>query len=295
MFLYFLRLVIVACALYGMGRFCHSKTKGFAIGRIHAAMITLPDLKPTSALTLSRITSILQQPFYYLAKGAQVYAFASADGQYVIKFLRVDPLAPFPWIRWIRFPLRQDKSLLEKVIKKRVRLYDSFNSYRLALDIMPEQTGLLYMHSNAQELRGVTLTLRDNLGILYYLDASTIPFVIQKRAVLIYPKLEQLLKQGDFTSAQTALSHLIHLIKARDMHGIWDKDPKLRTNFGFLGEEAIQIDPGRFCLNQGPRSAQDTKEKMLHITEELHHFLQNRSPTLAQYLSQEIEHLCAQD
>jgi hypothetical protein len=292
-----LYVTVFALAVYGIERFCHSQTEGFAVGRICSSMPLPPDLEmaPTEPGTLSLVTTLLNQPFHYFAKGAQVYAFASEDGRYVIKCFRFDHLAPPPWTRWLRFPFSGERIRLEKMVKRLTGLYKDFNSYRIAFEAMPDETGLLYVHLNEQELRGVTLTLCDKLGIAHRLDASTMHFVVQKRADLVYPTLEKLLQKGDLHTAQAALSSLVRLLGTRYAKGIFDKDPNLRTNFGFLGEKAVQIDPGRFCFEVRPISAQEKREGLIRITEGLHNFMQERSPSLDDHLSQEIENLCAED
>lgn len=292
-----LSFTVCALALYGIERFCHRQTEGFAVGRICASMPLPSDLEmgPTEPSKLSLVTALLDQPFHYLSKGAQVYVFASEDGRYVIKFFRFDHLAPPPWTRWLRFPLCGERIRLEKMVKRLTGLYKDFNSYRIALEAMPEETGVLYVHLNEQELRDVTLTLCDKLGIAHRLDASTMHFVVQKRADLVYPTLERLLQKGDLPTAQAALSNLLRLLNTRYAKGIFDKDPNLRTNFGLLGTKAIQIDPGRFCFEVHPISTEEKRAGLIRITAGLHNFLQERSPPLADHLSQEIENLCAED
>src|ERR1700722_581245 len=43
---------------------------------------------------LAQLKSILDQPFTYIGKGAQAYAFASEDGKYVLKFFKFKHLRP---------------------------------------------------------------------------------------------------------------------------------------------------------------------------------------------------------
>jgi hypothetical protein len=69
--------------------------------------------------------------------------------------------------------------------------------------------------------------------------------------------------------------------------GIFDKDPDLNTNFGFIGTRAIQIDFGRYKATQPHLDLQ----AILRITDHLHQWLMTKSPELDLHLRQTIESL----
>src|SRR5215813_2272463 len=96
----FLFLLGVVAAAVLAKQFCYKKTDGFAHYKI---LSSLPfneewEVPPLSENEAKEVSAILDQPFYYLAKGAQSYVFASKDGQSVIKFFRIYHLTPPRWL-----------------------------------------------------------------------------------------------------------------------------------------------------------------------------------------------------
>src|SRR5579872_5769568 len=69
---------------------------------------------------------ILSQPFHYLGRGRQCFAFASEDGKYVLKCIRTDKFkAPF-WTHIFPNILKKKQSKIEQ------KKYLVFESFRMA-------------------------------------------------------------------------------------------------------------------------------------------------------------------
>jgi len=93
------------------------------------------------------IASILSQHFSYLAEGAQVFVYASQDGQYVLKILKTPEQTVAQWQEWKKdlgsqpwAPVPGDAFESSKILYKR-----SFESYSLANELRNE-TGLILLH-----------------------------------------------------------------------------------------------------------------------------------------------------
>jgi hypothetical protein len=286
---------LIVCVL--LKKFCHSKTDGFALHKIRSSLSYCSDWEvPSSTLQDNEeIAAILDQPFYYLSKGAQSYVFASKDGQTVIKFFRVYHLQPPLWMRILPFPPPLQPYQICKMIEKRRGLDKDFNSYKLAFQELKNETGLLYIHLNKTDYLKKSLTIFDKIGIGHQLDLDQMEFLIQKKASLVFPSITDLVKTEGIESAKEAISALVKLlVLIRCEKGIFDKDPELNTNFGFLHKIPLQIDVGRFRLAQAHKNPEDYHDDVIRITDNFRQWLDKNYPPLSEHLLSEIQQISAQ-
>ncbi len=234
------------------------------------------------------IEPLLDQPFYYLGHGAQVYAFASEDNQTVLKFYRHNrachPLHP---IRFL-IPGRLKEDMIMTHNKRQGKRIKDFNSYKLAADNLAQETGLLYAHLNKSDHIEKKVVLFDKIGVRHTLDLNKYEFILQKKASLVYPSLEKWIANGDTLKAKKALSQLVSLLRSRSEKGIFDKDPNLKTNFGFVGETPIQIDIGRYKKELEQKDLAKRCDELVRITDHLCHWLDEQSPELAKHIREDI-------
>lgn len=282
---------LAALICIGLQRFCYKKTDGFALYKVLSSLTPDPrwDLPALSSEEKGDLESLFDQPFYYLGKGAQAYVFASQDGSAVIKFCRFDHLRPPLLFAHCIFPFIYEKSRIERMVHKRGRLEQEFGSYKIAFEEMKQQTGLIYLHLNKGSLWNKVITIYDKIGVAHKLPLDQMEFIIQKKATLVYPTISHLMETGADLAAQKAITRLVNLLKERCAKGIFDKDPDLITNFGFLDEQPLQIDIGRFLWRDHPPQETEIREEILRITDPFKRWLQQEHPTLAPYLIQEIE------
>lgn len=289
-----LKTICVNCAILFsiifLKRFCYSKTDGFALYKITSSFSFHPEWETyLPQKQEEEVLKILDQPFYYLARGAQSYVFVSADGQVVIKFFRLYHLIPPLWITALSFPLPLMPYKVHKILSKRKELNTDFQSYKIAYEEMKEETGLLYLHLNKTNYLKKRLKIYDKIGIAYELDLDHMEFLIQKKGMLVYPTIEHLMKtQGD-VAAKEAITALIQLLLHRCHKGIFDKDPELNTNFGFLGMTPVQIDVGRFRWQTEHKSPETIRNEIIRITDHFRQWLDLHYPPLAVHLMEEIQ------
>ena len=271
-------------------QFCYSKTDGFALYKICSSLPFYSgwEVKPLEAEIQEEVGRELDQPFYYLAKGAQSYVFASADGKTVLKFFRLYHLRPPLWLSSFSWPLHLQPYRVRKMLEKREELDKDFQSYKIAFQQMKEETGLLYLHLNKTCHLQKKLRIYDKIGIAYDLDLDQMEFLLQKRATLVYPAIDQFMKMQGADAAKEAISALVRLLLYRCEQGIFDKDPDLNTNFGFLGNIPVQIDVGRFRKEQEGRDAERYCEEILRITDHFRQWLDQNYPSLSRTLLEEI-------
>jgi len=279
----FILFVVAACALQWS---CHKATDGFAIEKISSSLSFHPEWEVSSPSEeeLTELRAIFKQKFRYLAKGAQCFVFASEDGQTVIKFFRHSHMRPPLWLTLSAFPGSLENFRQEKIAKQWDKLGKDFASYKLAYQTMQERTGIRFLHLNKTKTLNCAVTIVDKIGIAHTLDLDTMEFLVQKKATLVYPTLDTLISQGNVEEAKHALTDLVSLLKWRAEKGIFDKDPDLNTNFGFVEGKAVQIDVGRFKES----GCTGSREELLRITDNLQQWLQNKSPELCEHLLKEI-------
>lgn len=286
-----LKFTLIIIGFVATQRICHRATDGFALPKIQSNLTYNPDwevqvLDPQSEV---EIRALLTQSFRYLGRGAQAYAFVSEDGRTVLKFFRHHRMHTLLCHGAFLLPMGLRKQLQQTIDKRKAKLHKDFNSYKLAYRTLKEETGLLFVHLNKTHHLGIQLKLFDKIGVQHQIDLDKMEFVLQKRADLLYPALNSWIEQGNLTQAKTSLSELIALLKSRCQKGLFDKDPDLRTNFGFIDGHPIQFDIGRFKEDLTRQDPRVYKDEIVRITDRLMIWLAKHSPELAEHLQNEIQ------
>lgn len=222
------RFTLFLCLLLLAEKWCDKATDGFTVASLTSAHApACPTLGSEKAAC-----EILNQSFYYLGSGGQSFAFASADGKYVLKFFNNHPK---PWI----FSKKYQSKKIGKIKR-------AFAGYELVFKEIPEESGLVFLHLNKISLGAPKITLIDKLHIAYELDPNDYEFVIQKKAELAQEYVKQHREK-----AIRAMKELIVLLSQKNIH---DEDPSLYRNIGFIEGKAILLDPGR-CVTAHGRDA----------------------------------------
>lgn len=285
-----------------LSSFCHRQTGGFTLLGISSERPFNPlwEANPLSDRETQEVISALNQKYHYLFSGGQAVVFASEDGKYVIKFFDQSRLQPRFLARHLPPQFFNQKKLAKKVWKRQNKLDRDFSSYKLAFNELKDETGLVLVHLNPTDWIERKLTLVDKIHIEHQIDLDAFEFILQKRAELVYPRLERLVKEGAQDGAKEALSSILQLFAARCQKGIDDSDPDLDKNFGFIGSQAVQIDTGRFtkhtlCNRYSERNApiHAVQVKPPVIKESFKKWLSDLDPDLLSYFEAQYEQLCA--
>lgn len=267
--------LLVPFLIWGIERFCHAQTDGFSIVRIRNHLPFRAEWEVDASADFAKIQPFLNQQFYYLAKGAQAYAFVSEDGKFVLKLFKHHRMRPSLWA-----PFLPQYFSEKKTAKREALLNHDYASYLIAYEKLRDETGLLYLHLNKTSHLKQKLTLVDKLGITHTIALDDTSFLIQKKATLAVSVLKQLREEGNLSLAQEKIADLLNLIVKRCQKGIFDKDPDFFTNFGFCENEAIQIDVGRF-QNDISRSSQEIYHvDLIHAFDPLKKWLELHYPEL---------------
>lgn len=245
-------------------------TRGFRLSKLTIDMPFHPEWEVKEAV--AGIEAILEQPYRFLGKGAQMYVFASHDGNYVVKLFRYDqPLNP------VRALLRRKKK--DPATNARKML----DAAKLAFNEAREETGLVYIHLNPTEGELPRFFCTDPLRRRRTLPLDHYRFVVQKR---VTPFREALLKamEEDPQEVQNKIDAFLTLLLSRTAKGIYNSDPNLSRNFGFLGDRAIELDFGNYS-----KRCFDSRKEMEKYTARLRRWLKKKGPEWVSYLDARVE------
>ncbi len=265
-------------------RFCQVQTDGFSLGKVQSNLPFHPEWETTC---VKSYLDALNQPFYYLGKGAQTFAFVSEDEKYVLKFYRHHRVGhPFSKISWL-LPSSLRRRLKQTIAKRENKRLKDFSSYLLANSMLQKETGLVQLHLNKTK-EPMPTTLHDKIGVMHKVDLKEMEFILQKKADFFYPTLEKWIAAKEFDKAKGALSNLISILHNRCKKELFDKDPDLATNFGFIGEEPIQFDVGRFKVDPSRSDPEIYGDELIRITDRLCVWLDTKAPELSTHIREEI-------
>lgn len=242
----FLYPCFIALALFG---FAFYRVDGFSAAKIHGSCLE-GGVEPISSQVL------LNQPFRYLAKGRQCFAFVSEDGKTVIKFLNYD-----------RFSFTK---------RRRDRFQTTLSSLQLAWEFLREETGLLYLHlQRGGALPSIELIDRGHRR--HRIDLNQVVFVLQKRATPIQEEFER-------RGIEPSIDALLSIVRKRCEQGITDDDYDLWINFGFVEDRLILFDPGRLSLSDALKTPEGIAKEIRIATKRLRKWLLAKHPEEVAYL-----------
>lgn len=288
----FLKFLFAAALFIGLYFFCLKQTKGF---RPYLILSNLPndprwETSPLSAQELQAINAKLDQPFTFLGCGGWCIAFLGQDQKTVLKFYRHSHLLLSSILRDFSF-----KKLLLKAdpLPSGTTYFQEFNfkSCMLLLKEAKERSGLLYVHLNKTQGLHKPVILIDNIGVTHVIDLDKTEFVIQKRAELLLPYLEKLIKQNKTEEVKRSIDDLIDCLLTLYKRGARDYDTSLRNNFGFTEDGAVTLDLSSFGYDETIKKPTNYKKEIIIKTERLAHWLKKYHPDFFAYYDNRLNEL----
>jgi len=231
-------------------------------------------------LNTEQLDPIFAQPFHYLGRGKQMVALESADGKYVIKLF--NPMRPQKrqwyrrWDLWKRYSSL--KWISREWFQKKARLAKLFKRHKIAFEHLQNETGLLFVHLAPSEKVIHYLHMTDEKGKNHILTLADTPFVLQKKAILVPSYLQSLIEKGEEAKAEEAIHKLENLFAKRLALGISDRIQTMHNNYGFVGDEPIQIDVGRINIEE--EFLENPEKEQARLVDNLHMWVDTRFPNL---------------
>ena len=269
--------LILFCA--AIGKTWHWAKDGFSLSRISVWETGYNSSLDDEAL------SALDQPFYYLGRGHQCYAFESRDGRYVIKIPRTDRYhLPF-WLRAL--PLTDYRNKIQSDIGSRERFL--LNSFQISFEFLREETALLALHLGKSKDEGRILSIVDRLGRMHRLPMRDVAFALQRKEGILMNRFQEAIASGDRAKARQILFSFADTIIERAKKGILNKDGAFMRNYGYDGSKAYQIDIGSFYRIDGISLREACAHSMEATFCPVRPFLAKIDPELLEALNRKID------
>jgi hypothetical protein len=244
-------------------------------------------LKYKGSDDFTKLQGIFSQKFYYLNSGAQCYAFVSEDQKYVLKFFKINKLTPKYWLNYLPIPWLE-KYRFKKVLmreRRRDEIYSGFNSF---YQNFRREAGLELVHLNLTNFSKDKVRIVDKTGNEHNVSLNRMPFVLQKRAQMIYPYVEECFKSNDREKGIQALIAVLDLIKYRCQMGYIDKDGGISNNYGFIDGLAVQVDIGEVARDDSIKDPVNYLREILRVSQKIEFWLKNHFPEAVQEYQERV-------
>ncbi len=235
------------------------------------------------------VDPILDQKFYFLAKGHQAFVFVSQDKQYVLKLLKLHyPQVHLPGVSFrfspIPFANTFYRIFFKQELQKQARR--DFKSYLNAIDKFKEESLVSYIHLTESFDLKKNIQCYDKTGILHSFPADKTCFLIQKNVPSLESTLHFLIEENKIDDAKVILKNLIDLIHLRKKLGFHEPTNKFHANFGCVGLRPVQYDIGKLLTKEDLQiDSQDEKFKDISIYK-LRKWIKKDFPSLIDYLDE---------
>ena len=258
-------------------------TAGFTEGNIKTDLSLEPGhgLPILSKNEIEGVQKIVDQPFRYLGKGCQSYVFLSADGKYVIKFLKFQRFRPQFYLEPLSFIPPIQERLVKKTAEKRLKLNALIDSWKIAYLDLKSESGLVYLHLNKGDFFEKPIKITDKVGLTHTIDPNEVIFLVQKKADMLCPEIEK----RDVASSKVLIHNLITMLLDEYQRGFGDNDHALMQNTGVIGDLPVHIDVGQFSFEKRFKDPAVYKHELFSKTYKFRIWLSKRYPELERYLT----------
>ena len=96
------------------------------------------------------------------------------------------------------------------------------------------------------------------------------------------------MKAGKMSRTKDGIKSLFELSIKRCKEGVFDKDPDFSTNFGFDGDQAIQLDIGRFSYDATRKDPLVYIPEITRITRQFQMWIDENHPDLLEYFDEQL-------
>lgn len=203
---------------------------------------------PSGSEPTSKITPLLAQKFTYLSEGAQVYAFVSEDQKTVLKIFKKKHQKHFKLSRFLSHLKRSKEDWEISNQRWQRKFQDTCRRYKWAMLDLKEETGLIYLHFEKTPLP-LPVMLTDKYT--YEIDLAKYPFILQKKAQQAPDYF-----RNHPEKKEEATRALKDFFVTRLEKGFNDPRQSLSINYGFIGDQPIQIDVGKIEPFEGDSASE---------------------------------------
>jgi hypothetical protein len=226
----------------------------------------------------TRIKAILSQPFTYIGKGAQCYAFESEDHQYVLKFFKFKHLRPVWYIRMLPSipPFKNIKVEVEQ--RKRRKLNMLFDGYAEAWKDYRQESDLIYVHLQPTDYLNQSVILYDKIGIKRVIPLDETFFALQRKGVTFKHQINKQLAIGDLPAAKHSIDQILQMYIRGYQRGFSDQDRGVMDNTGFVDGHAFHLDVGRLKRDDNIRHIEVYQKDLKQAVSKIDDFIKKKHP-----------------
>lgn len=244
---------------------------------------------PLTVPEIEQVLQILNQKFTYLGKGAQCYAFQSADKKYVLKFFKFKHLKPNILIDHLPdiYPFKNYKD--KCIARKKRKLIGVFSSYDLAFKEIPQTSHLSYIHLIPTTFLNQSVTLIDKIGFQRKVDLDTVFFLLQPMGETFGSRLHTFLQNNNINAARECINQILQMYLLEYQQGIYDHDHGVMQNTGFFENQAFHLDVGKVIKNDQMKEMRYAKNDFKQVIWKIHQWISKNFPLLSMEFTQFLE------
>lgn len=284
---------IVALSLFALARLYYFLTDDFRVSNIkyenmyHADW----DFSKPSQHELTVLSSILHQPFTYLGKGAQSYAFVSEDQQYVIKFFKFKHLKP-NWFVDLLPSIPPFVAYKEQTAaRKKRKLEGVFTGYSLAYRENRQGSALVYLHLLPTHYLNQKVTVIDKMGLKSEINLDEVVFLIQRKGEPLRIRMSHLLQANQIEDAKLSLTKIVAMYISEYQKGMYDHDHGVMQNTGFVEDTPFHLDLGKFSKEESMKTVQGFAPDLEHVLWKIDFWVKQNYPSDYRALSNHLSQL----
>lgn len=274
------------------GRAYYMLTDDFRLGSIqhHFKPEERWDIPQLSKDELEHLQAILAQTYHYLGKGAQSYAFRSADDKYVLKFFKFKHLRPNAFIVLLPdWPKALANFKQTHIEHKTYRFTTLFDGHHLAYMRDRDNSALMFIHLNPTQNFLMHTTLNDKMGFHHTLDLNQFSFVLQKKGITTRALINGHLQEGNIQNALLAIKSVLDMLLNEYHRGIYDRDHGVLHNTGFVDGHPFHLDVGKLTYDESMKNRNVHLEDLHKVTKRIMPWISRHYPQYAEEIRLKIE------
>lgn len=246
--------------------------------------------KVASQNELANLREMMNQPFNFLDEGKEFYVFVSQDQKHVLKFFKMRRLTPKYWLNYVPLPWL-DKKRLSKVDERERMRMEVFNGLKTAFERFRYQTGLTFLHLFRTDYLKTKVIVTDSQGKAHKISLDSVPFVVQKKAVMLPEYIGALVKDGKEDEAIRSLCQILDLVKEGCLCGFADDSERIEADYGFIEGRPLHIGGGLVVQDESLKNYRNILREVFRVSKAIEAWLAPNYPELAMSFQDEVQDL----
>ncbi len=241
---------------------------------------------------------ILNQPFTYLAKGCQSYAFVSADQRYVLKFLKSRHFSPSKLTHWSWLPGIFQRWVAKSNARHRKKLDQISMSFLVAFNSAREETGVELVHLGCGGDKRREIALIDLQNRIHPIVLDDYIFFLQRKAIALEGILDEIRSGSSAWQMKLCLKAVIALTKERCKKGVGDGDSAVVQNTAIWPTRtpegdyrALFIDVGQFFEDPSLKEKEAIQREVTFRMHSIFCWIKDQAPELMSSFKEALREL----